>query len=532
MKNIYFILVVLLTFQFSLAQSVTTNSSLTLDEVLEFMVEDLDCTSISNVTSPNNAQLHGLGFNSYGSFSILNEPNFPFDNGIVLSTADISDLELITSSGDSLWPGDSDLEDLIQQPGNSFNATVVEFDFIPFREELTVDYVLASEEYPTFVCNYADTFAFIISGPGISNVNSYDHDANPNTPEVNLDLGGLNIATLAGTTIPVNPTNIHDLSTNCPSGTMGEYAVPQYFDAQSSDNNILDFGGQTIPLTAEVAVIPGQTYHIKLAIADRGDNIFDSAVFIDANSFEMGTIPEGLPYEPGLPVDLPECWVTFGTESFDISNTCSENSENYIQMYGGNYSIQTATVDTDGVAGVDISWDILNGCNDVAEAGKNLIVEYFDGSDWQLLADIDPINIPVANSNSSDNWMTVNYTVTSGMNKNFMLRFSRQNGNNQQDDISIANLSITQTTLSNKEFSDNAFSVYPNPTTDVLTIETLNSTQINTVEIFDINGRLLKKLDINTNDDLNIDVNPLSAGFYFLKISKQSNHIIKRFIKK
>jgi len=527
MKQFYFVFISILFVQFSFGQTVTSDTSLTLDEILEFIVEDLDCTSISNITSLNNAQMHNQGFNSYGSFSFQNEPNFPFDNGIVLSTTDASELEFITTSGDTQWPGDSDLAALIQEPGNTHNATVIEFDFVPFRDKLSVNYLLASDEYPNFVCSFADTFAFIISGPGISDVNPYNHDANPNTPEVYLDLGGLNIATLPGTTIPVNPTNIHDMSTTCSAGFMGEFAVPQFFDNLSSDNNILAFTGQTLPLTAEVDLIPGQTYHIKLAIADRGDTILNSIVFIDANSFEMGTIPEDLPYEPGLPVELPECFNTSGLASYDVTNTCSDNSENYIQMYGGNYSIETAAVDTDGVAGVNISWDMLNGCNDIAEAGKNLLVEYFDGSDWQLLADIDPISIPVANSNSSNNWMTVNYTVTSGMSKNFILRFSRQNGNNQQDDISIANLSITEQTLSNEEFNVDTFKIYPNPTSDILTIETLSSNQIDKVEIFDINGKILK-----TTDKLKIVVKSLSAGFYFLKISNQNNHIVKRFIKK
>jgi hypothetical protein len=37
----------------------------------------------------------------------------------------------------------------------------------------------------------------------------------------------------------------------------------------------------TTVLTRDVAVTPCQTYHFKLAIADAGDPIFDSGVFID-----------------------------------------------------------------------------------------------------------------------------------------------------------------------------------------------------------------------------------------------------------
>ena len=43
-----------------------------------------------------------------------------------------------------------------------------------------------------------------------------------------------------------------------------------------------------MPLTASANVIPGQTYTIKLVIADRGDTILNSAVFLEKASFDLG----------------------------------------------------------------------------------------------------------------------------------------------------------------------------------------------------------------------------------------------------
>ena len=40
-------------------------------------------------------------------------------------------------------------------------------------------------------------------------------------------------------------------------------------------------------------VIPNRTYHIKLVIADDGDTAFDSAVFLNAGSFEIGEVDLG-----------------------------------------------------------------------------------------------------------------------------------------------------------------------------------------------------------------------------------------------
>ena len=43
--------------------------------------------------------------------------------------------------------------------------------------------------------------------------------------------------------------------------------------------------GLTTVLTATASIVPGETYHIKLAICDVGDPYYDSNVFIKAGSF-------------------------------------------------------------------------------------------------------------------------------------------------------------------------------------------------------------------------------------------------------
>ena len=276
-----------------IGQTITVDDTQTLDQLIDGVLISGDCADVANITSPNNSSVAGEGYESYASFDATNA-NFPFTDGIVLANKEVTGIP--DGTGDSgsnpPWDGDPDLEPLIQEPGNTNNATVIEFDFIPFVDEISFDYLLASNEWPNFVCSFADTFAFILSGPGISNVNSYNHDANPNTPDVQLDLGGLNIATIPGTNIPVSPVNIH-LNDNCGAGTLGEFAVPQLFDQTFSDNGSTEFTGQTEPLAVNADVIPGETYQIKLVIADRGDSILDSAVFIEGSSFDIGEVDLG-----------------------------------------------------------------------------------------------------------------------------------------------------------------------------------------------------------------------------------------------
>ena len=50
----------------------------------------------------------------------------------------------------------------------------------------------------------------------------------------------------------------------------------------------MSFDGRTAVFTAQSPVIPGDTYTIKLVIADATDNALDSGVFIEAGSFNLG----------------------------------------------------------------------------------------------------------------------------------------------------------------------------------------------------------------------------------------------------
>lgn len=278
--------------------------------VSEVLIEG-DCAQVDNIASTNNSFSGGQTFQSFGYFE-ANGSDFPFEDGIVLATNNITTIP-VGPIGGAGWPGDPDLAALSGQASN--NATVIEFDFVPFVNEISFNYLMASNEYTGgFPCTFEDTFAFIMSGPydaegnliidqypvgtpGVfQNSNPYNLDGNPNTPDVIVDMGGLNIATLPGTNIPATITNIHNLNNGpnpCGAGSPGEFAAAQFFDTNDPLSNA--YNGMTVPLTASTPVIAGQIYKIKLAIGDSRDTAFNSAVFIEGESFTLGDIDLGEP---------------------------------------------------------------------------------------------------------------------------------------------------------------------------------------------------------------------------------------------
>jgi hypothetical protein len=111
-----------------------------------------------------------------------------------------------------------------------------------------------------------------------------------------FNCGGVNrnLAVVPGTNIPVSVETIRDntYNSNCPS------ANPSYFSAYnlSGFGPAINFNGQTVEMLASASGLDiTHTYRIKLVIADNNvDN--DSAIFLEANSFNIGQDVLGLDY--------------------------------------------------------------------------------------------------------------------------------------------------------------------------------------------------------------------------------------------
>ncbi len=232
--------------------------------VTDVLINNL-CANVSNISWSS-----GNDFGDVNGIAHFLEPSggFPFSEGIILSSGNAllatgpNESMGGASSGDFGWPGDSDLNGLIEDETN--NASVIEFDFVPISNKLSFRFIMASEEYDmgNYECNYSDVFAFLLT------------DQNGVTT---------NLAVLPETDIPIAITNIHPANSEC------DAANPEYFHGYTpvSEPNI-GYDGRTVPFIAQANVNIGETYHIKLAVADASDASLDSAVFLEAGSFDLG----------------------------------------------------------------------------------------------------------------------------------------------------------------------------------------------------------------------------------------------------
>lgn len=197
-------------------------------------------------------------------------------SGNVLNGSGLNTAQAAGPPGTTDNVSDPDLSALVNNAFNLHNTAILEFDFVPQGDTIRFDYVFASDEYPTYVCsNFNDVFGFFLSGTGI------------NGPFLN---GAENLAVVPGTTEPVAINTINDVpgggscATPCPCNSSF------YVNNQTSANQFVTYNGMTVKLTAEAQVVCGDTYHIKMAIADAGDGFLDSGVFLEGGSFTSNVV--------------------------------------------------------------------------------------------------------------------------------------------------------------------------------------------------------------------------------------------------
>jgi hypothetical protein len=92
---------------------------------------------------------------------------------------------------------------------------------------------------------------------------------------------------------------------------------------------------------------------------------------------------------------------------------------------------------------------------------------------------------------------------------------------------------ITTASLSTSEYElSNTISIYPNPTTNVLTIKATNNNIPDAYTVYNMLGQVVLNKKVANESDLTLNTSELSNGMYFIKISKESNQVSLPFIKK
>ena len=206
---------------------------------------------------------------------------------------------------------DADLSRIIKQ--NFYDISFIEFDFVPLANNIHFSYQFGSEEYPEYVGSaYNDIFAFFVSDES-----THRNIALIPGKNIPVSVNTINFKTEANQYIDNNifsqsvfrrevlqPAPVKRYRT-LPGRVL--FAIKRFFtyvppeEGTSvvqirSDPNLmrnissdlyrnLQYDGITRRLEAQAYVEPYKKYHLKIIIADVSDNIYDSGVFIQDQSF-------------------------------------------------------------------------------------------------------------------------------------------------------------------------------------------------------------------------------------------------------
>ncbi|MCB0762655.1 MAG: gliding motility-associated C-terminal domain-containing protein [Flavobacteriales bacterium] len=259
----------------TMAKAQVAVSYITPEEAVAALVGD--GIEVSNITFTGLPEQLGLMTGAEGT-------TFPIGEGVLLSSADATNVDPVNGANTDIFTGvsgDPDLLDVANSVpgmiGQNFSVSsvndlaILEFDFVPSGDSLKFNYSFGSDEYLEWVnSSFNDVFAFFLSGPGITG----PYDAPAGFPD-----GAINIAFVPDTD-PILPITISSVNTTLNT----EY----YIDNVNNVGFAQD--GYTVTMVAESQVICGETYHIKLAIADGSDTALESIVVLEAGSFASNAV--------------------------------------------------------------------------------------------------------------------------------------------------------------------------------------------------------------------------------------------------
>ncbi|GAA6191116.1 choice-of-anchor L domain-containing protein [Phaeobacter sp. NW0010-22] len=258
----------------------------------------------------------------------------PSDTGVILSTGRASNIT--NSSGDAnvrSWTssnmrqkGDSDLDEMAGT--TTYDAAVIEAEFIPEGSTLTMQVTFSSEEYLEYVgSGFNDAVGIFVNGE---------------KAELTIGDGDITI------------NNINDESNS-------NLYIDNPANAEVANT---EMDGLTVTLTLKAPVTPGEVNTIKIAIADAGDSSYDSNLLIAGDSVQTALVADAdtiditADSEANLDVLGNDVSAHSGTLTITMINGQEVSAGDTITLASGEEVTLnpdgTFTIDTDGDEGSNV----------------------------------------------------------------------------------------------------------------------------------------------------------------------------------
>ena len=210
--------------------------------------------------------------------------------------------------------------------------------------------------------------------------------------------------------------------------------------------------------------------------------------------------------------------IIFSTKS---ANTWSTNRSCMLIIKALNYKNDTAIVEQrlPDFIKVSTTSDTLSNLS-----GSNVSVTVLSNISWTVSGNQNWVSVNVSNGyDTADLVFTALSNNTSGTTRSSTFTVSNGSITRNITIVQKGNVSISEID------NENNWTLYPNPTFNVLTINTKNINP-ESVEIVDIVGKIITKC--TPNEEIKLDVSSYANGIYFVRVTSKTNQITcKKFIK-
>jgi len=182
---------------------------------------------------------------------------------------------------------------------------------------------------------------------------------------------------------------------------------------------------------------------------------------------------------------------------------------------GTNYTISGTYTYSNSLCDVDTLYLTINNVNIGVTLGSNVLTANASGASYQWY-DCE------TNSNVADASDQEFYPLISGE----YAVIVQQNG--CTDTSNCVEIMLWNV----KEINQNFIQIAPNPVNDFIQFTTSGGFNITTIEVLDLNGKVILKASFDEIIQNSIDVTTLISGFYFVRFNSSSNQELIRIVKK
>jgi flagellar motor protein MotB len=373
-------------------QSIQVDTSLT----AEYLVDKI---LVGNGIRVGNVKISGVK-QSFCYFA-MDTSLIGMKSGLLLSTGNVFNVfKENTSPGTSgiswdysknkRFKRDRDLNKLCK--GRVYDQIILEFDFVPFENQVSFEFSFASEEYTEYVdSKFNDVFGFFISGSGmrkkniavipnskepitINNLNQKENEELFISNDYFLNYGVLK----SSTDRPKKRWFKHlwNKLFNKKNKKAGYFILPEVKKKlnQAIVSN-LEYDGFTKVIKASCTLIPWKKYHLKIAVGDVGDAIFDSGVFLKEGSFQSNIDTSVVNFKPYTNLYNKMNWDSiFGIKKalIDTIPIVEDNNEEPIKQEEETFKVINIYFNTDEYSIPDTSKIKLNNIAKFLNYHKNL----------------------------------------------------------------------------------------------------------------------------------------------------------------